>query len=124
MACAQAPEAGIYALFGYYRVPERNQGPVSVCDAVTWDLSLGADGNLIVDGHVYGVPTGTGITMVIDSSDPAGLVGSSSDTVSNAEGSYFDATDIEYGWQSSITVTYTESSNLCTHTQTYTFEPD
>lgn len=122
MSCVEAPSAGIYALFGYYIPPVSNQAPDSPCDSVTWDLDLNADSNFIVDGHVYGVATGTQITMVVDDSVPGGLEGISSDTV-GAGGVYFDATAIEFGGQTSVTVTYTESSNSCTHTQTYTFGP-
>ena len=125
MSCAEAPSAGIYALFGYYVRPANyveSSGSGSTCSSVSWDLDLRTDTTFIIDGYVYGVPDGTTISMVVDSSEPTGLTGSSSDTV-DSTGNIFKDTGISSSGYTAVTVTYTESAHGCTHSQSYTFGP-
>lgn len=120
MACAQAPAAGTYALFGYYIAPEVVEVP-NPCSKVTWENTISLDGTIFFDGTVTGVPTDTTISIVILSSTPSGTSGSTSDTTS-ATGSYFVNSGItDPGDLSVLVVQYTESATNCTTTKTFTW---
>jgi hypothetical protein len=97
MACAKAPEAGIYALFGYYVQPEGYVPPTNDdkdsfdCTALEWDVNFEHAGGITLRfyGTVTGLPEGTELDMTIDSSksDPDTLGGSTLVSLA-ADGSY------------------------------------
>jgi hypothetical protein len=75
MSCAKAPEAGVYALFGYYVqpayvAPQHHVKPPFDCSTLNWDVHVQyvLPSAYEVSGTVTGLPEGTEIDMIIDPS--------------------------------------------------------
>lgn len=123
MACATAPSAGTYALFGYYIKPEVAQEPSPSfdCSTLVWSgVDAGADGNVIIHGYLSNVPTGTTISFTILSSNPLNASGSGSGTVEE-DGWFSIPTSINGGAYESITFYLYESSHNCQNPSTVTY---
>jgi hypothetical protein len=121
MACAQAPAAGTYALFGYYIAPQKVASSVSVdCSTLVWNST--ASGGITLSGTVSGLPSGTEITFSIESSTPAGITftGPTSTTTTDAAGTYSLDTSTS-GSPDSLTILYSASAYGCTYTKTHYF---
>ncbi len=129
MACAQAPDAGTYALFGYFIEPPAKAVEQAAfdCSAVTWsskasqtNLMVGVNGssNLFMGGNVTGVTDQTLISYEVISSSPSGLVGtpgSSGSGTLNA-GVLDITTSVNISAYASVTVLFTELEHGCTST--------
>jgi len=89
MACAQAPAAGTFALFGYWQKPAGYDEPVKSldCESLTWNISV-----LVTQytGSVSGVPAGTQIVISIDSTslEEITIVGDTETTTNDSAGNF------------------------------------
>ncbi len=89
MACAQAPAAGTYALFGYWQKPAGYEEPINSinCDSLTWDISV-----LVTQftGSVSGVPAGTQIVLSIYSTniEEITIAGDTTTTTDDSAGNF------------------------------------
>jgi hypothetical protein len=130
MSCTEAPQAGIYALFGYFIRPvgyvENN--PVSPtpsfdCSSLTWTVYMAGCVATTCDfyGSVTSVPNNTLITMTVDSDDsvPTSLSGSGS-TTTNSVGNYYRIV-IVGGIPTSITIDYALPAYGCTYRYEHAF---
>lgn len=134
-ACAEAPRAGIYALFGYYAGPREYYSapsdPGFDCSTITWSYA-GSPGVRVTssdggsqqtwqfNGVVTGVPVGTTINWYVTDADPTFYVGSNGyegSTTLNASYEFSVTRYIENPTPFSVlTVLFTESTHGCTHT--------
>lgn len=126
MACAQAPSAGIYALFGYWKRPagyietsEAVEVPGFICSTMTWsDLKSSIDTSIIFGGKVFNVPVGTTITWRITASNINSLVGQTGTyQTTDSLGSFWGNSGLSGVGVSSWSVIFTESTHNCSSTQ-------
>ncbi len=131
MSCAEAPQAGIYALFGYYIRPlgyiDENPNPPAPpfdCSSVTWIVNVSACDGTTCEfyGDVLNVPTNTILSIIVDSaaSDPDTLSGSST-TAINSVGDYFRIVEVG-GTPTSLAVDYSLPALGCTYRYEHGFE--
>lgn len=128
MSCAQAPAAGTYALFGYWKRPagyvEVSSPPINVdCDSLSWDVRLTQNnGKFEFYGTVTGLPNGTQIIMTIDpaKSDPS-INGSASTNTIDADGNYDVTSGIDVVFVNNLFVNYTVPTYGCTFAMDHGF---
>jgi len=116
MACAQAPAAGTYALFGYWIRPAGYvESPQSVCASLSWsDVTASADGNIIFNGYLTTVPIPTTVTFLVAASNVSALVGQTGTyTITTADGNFWGNAGFSGDGVTSLTVIFTESNNNC-----------
>jgi hypothetical protein len=132
LACAQAPAAGVYALFGYYVAPVVKESPFD-CSTVVWSskvgnhLMVGTDvsNNVFFGGGISGVTDGTTITYLVTASSYPLYIGTTGTFTTGASGNVnFYPPSMTGNEITSMTVKFTESEHGCSETNDGTFRSE
>ncbi len=112
MSCAQAPAAGTYALFGYWKRPAGYVESTGFdCNTLDWTgVAVSPDTFLYFSGKISSMPN---TSIRID------YLSYSNTVTTGSDGAYYWASGIPVGSLSSIEVTYTELAHNCVYTTTH-----